>query len=205
SFYLTFEKELEVQGINAYRFVLPKEAFANDHPTGCCPDGICSLSGVLNISVCRQGAPVLISSPHFYNGDPELAKAVGGMNPNMEAHQTFVDIEPMTGIPVRAAKRMQINLHVESVKYIVQTGQMRTVILPVLFINEKAVIDDKLAAKLKAALCKLNVATYIPYIFLSIGILLCLTSLIMAFVAWRRIENKGFAPVILNLPHVERH
>ncbi|XP_038658753.1 lysosome membrane protein 2-like isoform X2 [Scyliorhinus canicula] len=192
SFYLTFEKELEVQGINAYRFVLPKETFANDHPSnaGCCPDGICPLSGVLNISVCRQGAPVLISSPHFYNGDPKLVSDIGGMNPNMEAHQTFLDIEPMTGIPVRAAKRMQINLHVESVKYILQTGQIRTMILPVLFLNENAIINDKLAAKLKAALSKMNMATYIPYIFLSVGILLCLTSLIMAFVAWRRTENQ---------------
>ncbi|XP_078088088.1 lysosome membrane protein 2-like isoform X2 [Mustelus asterias] len=198
SFYLTFEKELDVQGINAYRFVLPKEAFANDHPSnkGCCPDGICPLSGVLNISVCRQGAPILISSPHFYNGDKRLVSDIGGMEPNMEAHQTFLDIEPMTGIPVRAAKRMQINLHVESVKYIAQTGQMRTMVLPVLFLNENAVIDDKSAAKLKAALYTMNVVTYIPYVFLWIGILLCLISLILACVGWRRMENKDFAPGI---------
>ncbi|XP_041066844.1 lysosome membrane protein 2-like [Carcharodon carcharias] len=121
SFYLLFEKELEVQGISAYRFLLPKEAFENDHPSnqGCCPGGICPMSGVLNISICRQGAPIFISFPHFYNGDQRLVSAIGGMKPDMETHQTFLDIEPMTGLPVRAAKRMQVNIHVEAIKYIV--------------------------------------------------------------------------------------
>ncbi|XP_078415707.1 lysosome membrane protein 2-like isoform X2 [Cetorhinus maximus] len=205
SFYLLFEKELEVQGISAYRFVLPKEAFENDHPSnrGCCPGGICPMSGILNISICRQGAPVFVSTPHFYNGDPRLVSAIGGMKPDMETHQTFLDIEPMTGIPVRAAKRMQVNIHVEAMKYIVQTGQIRTMILPVFFLNENAVIDDKSAAKLKAALHKMKVVIYIPYIFLWIGILLCLASLILAFVAWKRIENKDFVPVILKLRKLE--
>ncbi|GCC34036.1 lysosome membrane protein 2-like isoform X1 [Chiloscyllium punctatum] len=207
SFYLMFEKEVEVEGIGAYRFILPKEAFASDHPSNkeCCPGGNCPLSGVLNISTCRQGAPIFISSPHFYNGDQRLVSDIGGMEPNTEAHQTFLDIEPMTGIPVRAAKRMQINIHVESVKGVVQTSQVRTMILPVLFLNEQALIDDKSAVKLKSALYKIRVVTYIPYIFLSIGILLCLAALSLAFAAWRHKDNKDFTPVMLKLPDVEVH
>ncbi|XP_048396952.2 lysosome membrane protein 2-like isoform X2 [Stegostoma tigrinum] len=207
SFYLMFEKEVEVEGISAYRFVLPKEAFDSDHPSNkeCCPGGNCPLSGVLNISTCKQGAPIFISSPHFYNGDQQLVSDIGGMEPNTEVHQTYLDIEPMTGIPVRAAKRMQINIHVESVKSVVQTSQMRTMILPVIFMNEHALIDGKSAAKLKAALYKINLVTYIPHIFLYIGIVLCLAALILALVAWRHNDNKDFTQVILNLPNVEAH
>ncbi|XP_067896194.1 lysosome membrane protein 2-like [Heterodontus francisci] len=207
SFNMVFEKELEVQGIKAYRFVLPKEALASDHPNnkGFCLSGNCHLSGVLNISICRQGAPIFISFPHFYNADQKLVTDIGGMKPNMETHQTFLDIEPMTGVPVRVAKRMQLNIHLESINYIVQTGKIRTMILPIIYLNENALIDDKSATKLKAALHKMNIVTYIPYVILWIGILLFLTSLILAVVACRHKENKEFTPVVLKLLNAETH
>ncbi|XP_067848532.1 lysosome membrane protein 2-like [Heptranchias perlo] len=207
SLYVMFEKELEVKGIKAYRFVIPKEIFASDHPDnkGFCPSENCHSSGVLNISICRQGAPVFISPPHFYNGDQKLVNDIIGMKPNMEAHQSFLDIEPMTGIPIRIAKRMQINIHVESMNYITQTGRIRTMILPVIFLNQHAVIDDKSAAKLKWALHKINVVTYIPYMILWMGIFLCLTCVILVLVSGRHKKNKEFTPVMSKLSSAETH
>ncbi|XP_072117013.1 lysosome membrane protein 2-like isoform X3 [Mobula birostris] len=207
SLYLTFEKEVQVKGISAYRFTIPKEIFAIDNLSieGFCPAMNCHLSGVLNISVCKQGVPIFISSPHFYNGDEKLVSDIVGMKPDMEAHQTFLDLEPMTGIPIRAAKRMQLNIHIQAVDYIFQTGRIRTMLLPVVFLNEHAVIDDKSAVKLKWALHIIKVVFYIPYIILWVGILLFLISLTLIFVMCRCKENKEYTPVALKLPNIKTH
>lgn len=46
-----------VKGINAYRFSPPSEVFANttDNAGFCVPPGNCLGSGLLDISVCKQG------------------------------------------------------------------------------------------------------------------------------------------------------
>ena len=39
--------------------------------------------------------PVVISPPHFYQGNKSLLKTVNGLNPTKSAHETFVDVEPV--------------------------------------------------------------------------------------------------------------
>ena len=55
----------------------------------------CRLHGILDISHCRQ-APIIISAPHFFKGDPLLIHSVEGLHPSEELHKTFVDIEPVS-------------------------------------------------------------------------------------------------------------
>lgn len=43
----------------------------------------------------NTAASVLISHPHFYNGDKTYLQNVKGLNPKLEHHQTFIDIEPV--------------------------------------------------------------------------------------------------------------
>uniref|UniRef100_A0A4W3I5D8 Lysosome membrane protein 2 n=1 Tax=Callorhinchus milii TaxID=7868 RepID=A0A4W3I5D8_CALMI len=204
SMYAVFEKELEVQGIRAYRFIIPKEIFANatenpDNKGFCTPPGNCQPGGVQNVSICKQGAPIFISSPHFYNGDQKLVEDIDGLNPSKEAHQTFLDIEPRTGIPVRIAKRLQLNIHVETVPNIVQTGKIRTMFLPVLFLNESALIDDNSATRLKTKIHEMNILLSVPYIILSIGGLLCLICIILFFVAVRCNRSEESIPILSKL------
>ncbi|NP_001279072.1 lysosome membrane protein 2-like [Callorhinchus milii] len=204
SMYAVFEKELEVQGIRAYRFIIPKEIFANatenpDNKGFCTPPGNCQPGGVQNVSICKQGAPIFISSPHFYNGDQKLVEDIDGLNPSKEAHQTFLDIEPKTGIPVRIAKRLQLNIHVETVPNIVQTGKIRTMFLPVLFLNESALIDDNSATRLKTKIHEMNILLSVPYIILSIGGLLCLICIILFFVAVRCNRSEESIPILSKL------
>lgn len=64
------------------------------------PDGLqhklCSTDGILDVSRCRKGAPILLSAPHFFMGDPQLRKDVIGLNPEKEEHETFLEIEPVS-------------------------------------------------------------------------------------------------------------
>ncbi len=60
------------------------------------------------------GIPVFVSFPHFYLGDPRLVAAIKGIQPNTEKHETYIDIEPQTGLLARAAKKLQVNYLMES-------------------------------------------------------------------------------------------
>jgi len=41
------------------------------------------------------GAPIVVSFPHFYQADEKYIKAIEGMNPNEEEHETYLDINPV--------------------------------------------------------------------------------------------------------------
>ncbi|KAK9874235.1 hypothetical protein WA026_002587 [Henosepilachna vigintioctopunctata] len=54
--------------------------------------------------------PMAASFPHFLYGDPELRNYVTGLQPEENKHQSFVYIEPVTGIPLNSRARSQSNL-----------------------------------------------------------------------------------------------
>lgn len=64
-------------------------------------------SGMENLTAVG-GLPLFVSKPHFLDGDSSLAGSVIGMSPKREAHDTFLDIEPNTGLLARAHKRLQM-------------------------------------------------------------------------------------------------
>lgn len=64
-------------------------------------------SGLENLTAVG-GLPLFVSKPHFLDGDSSLAGSVVGMSPKREAHDTFIDIEPNTGMLARAHKRLQV-------------------------------------------------------------------------------------------------
>ena len=55
---------------------------------------LCTITGVLNISVVQSGAPVFASQPHFLNGD-FYRSTIDGLNPNESLHNTYIDVEPV--------------------------------------------------------------------------------------------------------------
>ncbi|KAM7439967.1 the CD36 [Porites harrisoni] len=143
SVYFTYESTVKVKGIKLYRFIAPKELYLSGdvyeaNKGFCVPSNRCLPTGLLNISRCQpQNPPVIISPPHFYQGDKSLVEAVNGLDPQKSLHETFVDVEPITGTVMRAAKRIQINVALESVDTLTQTtGKFQRVFLPVMFAAE---------------------------------------------------------------------
>ena len=47
--------------------------------------------------------------PHFMFGDKELVDAVMGLEPNFTKHRTEIFFEPLTGMPIKANKRVQLS------------------------------------------------------------------------------------------------
>lgn len=176
SLYTVYEEDVTVKGITGYRFVPPSSVFANltvnpDNAGFCVPAGNCLGSGLLNVSVCKEGAPIIMSSPHFYQADEKFAQDIFGMTPNKEEHQTAIDINPLTGVVLQAAKRLQINVYVEQIPNFSQTGNVRTVVFPVAYLNESATIDDAAAKKLKGIGVQQNVVENIPFMLIGLAII----------------------------------
>uniref|UniRef100_A0A3B4FYA8 Lysosome membrane protein 2-like n=1 Tax=Pundamilia nyererei TaxID=303518 RepID=A0A3B4FYA8_9CICH len=196
SLYTVYEEDVTVKGITGYRFVPPSSVFANltvnpDNAGFCVPAGNCLGSGLLNVSVCKEGAPIIMSSPHFYQADEKFAQDVFGMTPNKEEHQTAIDINPLTGVVLQTAKRLQINVYVEQIPTFSQTGNVRTVVFPVAYLNESATIDDTAAKKLKAIGVQQNVVENIP--FMLIGLAIIVGGIFMFLVCQQKVPESSAA------------
>ncbi|KAG7257449.1 hypothetical protein CRUP_007753 [Coryphaenoides rupestris] len=86
SIFMEFEKDVTVKGIPAYRFTPPRAVLASkeENPANegfCVTPQECLGTGLLKVSPCRKGAPVVASFPHFYLGDPKYAAAFEGLDP----------------------------------------------------------------------------------------------------------------------------
>ncbi|XP_056146255.1 lysosome membrane protein 2c [Lampris incognitus] len=177
SLYAQYVENVRVKGIPGYRFVPPSEVFGNltvnpGNAGFCVPAGNCLGSGLLNVSGCKKGAPIIMSSPHFYQADEKYVLDVFGMKPKKEQHQTTIDIHPLTGIVLQAAKRLQINVYVQKLPSFSQTGNVRTLVFPVVYLNESVVIDEGSAKKLMPVVTEEAILTNIPIILICLGILL---------------------------------
>lgn len=125
---LEYEQEVEHAGLNSLRFIAPANTLGShddDDPDRvnkanecfCLKDDgfSCFKSGVLNLAPCKrseslpEGAPIALSFPHFYQSHPSFREAVGGMVPEKEKHQFYVDISPQFGFPLAIRPRFQLN------------------------------------------------------------------------------------------------
>ena len=67
-----------------------------------CPDG------VLDITNCI-GAPVHMSSPYFYQSPEWLGTDLMNYStPTKELHETYIDVEPISGAAIEVKKRIQV-------------------------------------------------------------------------------------------------
>ncbi|EMP26516.1 Scavenger receptor class B member 1 [Chelonia mydas] len=178
---LVYEQSGVFKGVPTYRFVAPKTLFANgtDYPPneGFCP---CRESGIQNVSTCRMNAPVFISHPHFYNADPVLVEAVDGLHPNKEQHGLFLDVHPVTGIPMNCSIKLQLSLYMKKVSGISQTGQIKPVVLPILWFAESGAIEGSVLKQFYTNLVLIpSVLEYVQYICIGLGVALIVAAIVL--------------------------
>lgn len=171
---LVYQEEGIFEGIPIFRFKAPNTLFASgtNYPPneGFCP---CLRSGIQNISTCRFNAPLFLSHPHFYNADPVLAEAVRGLHPNETEHSLFLDIHPLTGIPMNCSVKLQLSLYIKSIKGIGQTAQIEPVVLPLLWFEERGAMEGEPLHTFYIQLVLLPmVLHYAQYILLALGCVL---------------------------------
>jgi len=145
---LNYDKEVKVEGIHSYEFVADHSFFANgtENPANACfqPESVPLMSGVYNVSLCRFGAPVFVSQPHFYQADPYYRSLVEGMDPEEKLHSTYFRIEPRSGIPTDVNVRFQINVLLAPAEGITLLKNVPTAFFPVVWFQNTAGIPKKL-------------------------------------------------------------
>ncbi|XP_064163990.1 scavenger receptor class B member 1 isoform X1 [Anguilla rostrata] len=173
---LVYQRPGEMEGIPVYRFVAPTTLFANGsvYPPneGFCP---CRQSGLLNVSSCRNNAPVFISHPHFYNADPVLRTFVLGLAPTEHEHGLFIDIHPETGVPMNVSIRLQLNLYMKKILGVTETGKISEVVMPMIWFEERGYIDGPALKTFYTNLVVLPaVMEYMQFIFIGLGLCLAI-------------------------------
>jgi len=185
SIYVVFEKETEVRGIRTWRYRVPDAVFespkTNKANQGFCigyPND-CLLDGVMSIAPCQHGAPVVMSCPHFYMGDKSYIDAIDGMNPNKQNHETFLDVEPMTGAVFSAQKRLQVNALLQKSTLFDQLKNINVTLFPVAFLNESVYLDVATSTQFKTEVIRnINFVTSLQYVLLAIGLLMTIGTII---------------------------
>jgi hypothetical protein len=182
---LEYNSTVGVKGIDMYKYVAPDSMFANvsvnPYNEGfCTPPGHCLPSGLLNVSACRSGAPVVMSMPHFLGCDPETVDAVVGLRPNRVEHESYVDIEPRTGVAMNVGKKLQINVFIKPMDGYSVSSRINPVVFPIMWLNESAMISDSDAADFKTqVLDKIKLTQGIQYGLIALGGLMILIVIII--------------------------
>lgn len=73
-------------------------------------------SGLTNLSHIA-GFPLYLSKPHLLEADPAVQARVEGLNPSADAHLTFIDVEPRSGVTFRTNKRVQMNAGLSTLRF----------------------------------------------------------------------------------------
>ena len=192
SIYAVYEKDVNLGPLTLFRFVLPKEIFAETEENKCyCVDEFSCRSSMINVSPCRDGSPVVISTPHFYQGRKKDVDELMGLNPTKEQHETYLDIEPNTGAVLRAAKRIQINMIFKLSSKNPSYKSVPSVIMPILWVNESVTIPESRAEALSKSLAlPSKILTYTCWTLIALGIILIFASIIKGIFLYVTIKHQ---------------
>nr|CAI5846188.1 unnamed protein product [Callosobruchus analis] len=115
---LDYEREIEKYGVTAYKYTLVPTTYDRTAPEeDDCYKGEPALpNGLSDVSVCYFDTAIAASFPHYLYGDDVIQNYVEGLKPDMEKHESYVIVEPNTGIPLHGIARSQINLVMKNMR-----------------------------------------------------------------------------------------
>lgn len=165
SIWLDYVQDTQFLGIDAYEYRASEDVFDMDNPNNFCycPNFLACMKindddtydrtncantckdGMIRVGECYGGVPVVMTAPHFFRGDQSMIDDVEGMEPKLELHDTVLLVEPMSGAPLMAHKRIQINLDLKSVAAIDKLKNVKDILFPVFWADETAGLTQEYA------------------------------------------------------------
>ncbi|ODN04768.1 Scavenger receptor class B member 1 [Orchesella cincta] len=189
SLYLTYESDTEVLGLPGYRFTLPKILLEDprtnkDNECFCTNRGgqnfeNCPKAGAYQIESCKKGTPLVVSLPHFLDGDAEYTEQVGGLNADPAKHETVITLEPNTGVLLRANKRIQMNVELRGTRKFPKLKKFPNIIMPLFWVDESAELTETSADRIQSKLIKpQEVVGTAMWVIFAVGCVLIIIGLI---------------------------
>ncbi|RVE53092.1 hypothetical protein evm_002189 [Chilo suppressalis] len=147
----------------------------------------CLLNGAMELFSC-VGAYMVLSNPHFLFGDIRYRNGVFGMNPVIDKHGIFLDIEPNTGTILRGSKRAQFNVFMRPVTRVHATQKLRTTLTPIFWIEEAMTLPEEYTDEISTQLLsRLDlIAILVPVIVAICGVVLLIGIILAACVRLRK-------------------
>lgn len=180
---LYFTDEQYINGLTVYKYSSTERTLDNGQKYSenqCFTSNDDILSGVMNISACRYGAPVFVSMPHFYAADPSYLNYTEGLSPSEDEHAFYIALDPNTGVPVEVAARLQINIHVQPHPDIALYEEAPTMFFPVIWFEQKVQIPSEMIAELKMA------ASMPLFGYVCSGVIILFGALLLIFIGYQR-------------------
>ncbi|XP_050347319.1 protein croquemort-like [Nymphalis io] len=197
-----------IQGIDGVLYAANESLFDNGYrysSKACYCDEVrddnCIPAGALNVSSCRYGAPAFVSQPHFLNSDPYYPSKIKGLNPKEDMNFELA-LEMYTGMPLRVAAQLQINLLVRHIRGFSLNNQLpdADTLVPMFWFRQEVLVTDDYARLARFAL---NLRSGLPYGFYAltvIGVLLLVGGI---YILMRKLLKTTDTTPILESPHEE--
>lgn len=209
SVFLKFTEEIDFKGVKGYQFETDLELLGDinltpDNECFCYPNtSSCVATGVISLSSCKGGAPVLMSSPHFLMADFHVRFAVDGLSPKLDEHKTLIQIEPNSGTLLVAKRRIQMNLQMKPVSRIPDIENLPNIVLPLIWLNESAEMNNEIIEKLHWKLfVPMQVGFVVPFVILALGAFLSLIGILCAIGLMFK-SHTHVLPLMQNEPRVK--
>ncbi|KAK9871468.1 hypothetical protein WA026_012842 [Henosepilachna vigintioctopunctata] len=179
---LSYNSTEKVKGIPGYKFTAMNDSFetVDKKAENLCYcvnrsrtlDGSfsCLRNGLLDLTTCI-GTQVILSFPHLMHADQSYLDSVIGLLPNSSLHETFVTLEPITGTPLRLAKRVQFNMFLRAIEGVSVIENLTNSLLPLFWIEEGLELPDPFTDMIKKELLrKLFILDILKYTMIVMGI-----------------------------------
>ncbi len=169
---------VQMHGIDMFRYKLSEDTFKPS------PEFYMDTEGLANLSL-EYGIPAYLSKPHFLDADSSVRNAIIGMNPDPDKHETYIDVEPITGITMNVRGRLQINFKVAPTD--LWYTNIQEIYAPILWVEKEAEIPENDANQFTGDLYgALALKPIVFFIFLGIGSVMILSGAILAYIQTKR-------------------
>lgn len=163
----TFDSYSNVGTVKTLRF---KFSFTDSTAMDCLPN-----TGAIDVSACHSGAPIFLSAPDFQAPDL-LPLGVGdSVTSNQSNRESFMDIEPVSGLLLRIVMRLQVNVRVRNNLIFPMTRRLpfEERIIPIVWIEQFAEASADAIQKLDQEIFfKERALQYISWSLIVIGTLI---------------------------------
>ncbi|TXT67618.1 MAG: hypothetical protein BAJALOKI1v1_40021 [Promethearchaeota archaeon] len=138
---MVYVGKTSIYGVELNRFTFAPSTFAPNEKY------YMNTQGLINAQPIERfkGAPVLVSKPHFLDADPSVITSVEGVNPDRMMHETFIDVEPISGATMNARQRIQVNFNLTSDEFF--TSDINSTVMPSVWYERSGIVPQHLASK----------------------------------------------------------
>jgi len=190
-----------IQDIDVSLYYLNQDDY-NNCKSGNCEYYLNGPSGVSNITAVNEitrgsPVPIVVSQPHFFQAD-YYRNSVIFLPPNdqldITKHNTFLWVEPYTGITMQAQKRLQVNLQMQG-SFILYPNMPKTYV-PVVWFEQIATITPDLASQWRNTVgVAVALLLAVPILGYSLAGLMLLLSGSMFVLAYTRKPPRGYSTI----------